>query len=167
MEQSTLIYVMVGAVVVAAAAVVVQAVLLVGLFVFNRRMREQVAGLAAKVEPVLESAQKLLEDLRSSVTEISGRTVEVLDLSRRQLHHVDEVLRDAASRSRAQMERIELVLDDVITRFEQTATLVENGIVRPIRHINGVAAALRAAIAALAGARTTVAQATHDEEMFI
>ncbi len=167
MEQSTLIYVMVGAVVVAAAAVVVQAVLLVSLFVSNRKMREQVAGLAAKVEPVLESAQKLLEDLRSSVTELSGRTVEVLDLSRRQLHQVDEVLRDAASRSRAQMERIELVLDDVITRFQQTATLVENGIIRPIRHINGVAAALRAAIAALAGARTTVAQATHDEELFI
>ncbi len=167
MDQSSLLYVMAGAIVVAAAGVVVQAILLAAMYAANRRMREQVAALAARAEPALESSQKLLEDLRRSVSELSAKTAEVLDLSRQQLYRVDEILRDAAVRSRAQMERIELVLDDVITRFQDTATLVENGIVRPIRHLNGLVAGVRAAIAALAGARTTVAQATHDEEMFI
>ncbi len=167
MEQSGLLYVMAGAVVVAAVALIAQAILLIGIYQANRKMREQMASLSAKAEPALESARKLLDESRRNLAEISGKTAEVLDLSRQQLHRLDEVLRDAATRSRAQMERIELVLDDVISRFQDTVTLVENGIVRPIRHLNGLAAGVRAAFAALAGPKTTVAQASHDDEMFI
>ncbi|MCS7314567.1 MAG: hypothetical protein RMI94_14700 [Bryobacterales bacterium] len=167
MDQSSLLYVMAVAIGVVALAVLAQAVFLAGIYVSNRKLRQQVRALTLKAEPTLESAQKLLEELRRSVAELSGKTAEVLDLSRQQLHRVDEVLREAAVRSRAQMERIELVLDDVVTRFQETTALVENGIIRPIRHLNGLAAGVRAAVAALVGARTTVAEATHDEEMFI
>ncbi len=167
MDQTTLVYVMAGAITVAAAAIVVQAVLLVAMYLSNRRMKEQIAALASKAEPALESAQRLLEDVRRSAAEISTKTGEVLDLSRRQLTRLDEVLSEATARSRVQMERIELVLDDLVSRFQETTALVQNGIIRPIRHINGLTAAVRAAVAALAGTRTSVAQATHDEEMFI
>jgi ferritin-like metal-binding protein YciE len=167
MDQSSLITVLTWAVVVAAMAIILQAILLAGVYRANKKMKEQMAALAGKAEPALESAHKLLEDTRRTVNELSARTAEVLELSRKQLTRLDEVLTEAASRSRVQMERIEMVLDDVISRFQETTALVQNGIIRPIRHINGLAAGIRAAIAALAGAKTTVAQATHDEEMFI
>jgi|YNPNPStandDraft_1061719.scaffolds.fasta_scaffold00633_22 polyhydroxyalkanoate synthesis regulator phasin len=167
MDQTTLVYVMAAAIVVATAAIVVQAVLLVAMYLSNRRMKEQVSALVAKAEPALESARKLLEDLRRAVSDLSAKTGEVVELSRRQLTHVDEMLTEASTRTRVQMDRIEMVLDDVVSRFQQTTALVESGIVRPIRHINGLTAGIRAALAALAGAKTSVAQATHDEEMFI
>lgn len=167
MNQTTLLYVMAGAIVVAAAAIVVQAVLLVAMYWTNRRMKDQIAALVSKAEPTLESAQRLLEEARRSATELSARSTEVIELSRRQLTRLDEFLGEAATRSRVQMDRIELVLDDVVSRFQETTALVQNGIIRPIRHINGLTAAVRAAVAALAGAKTSVAQATHDEEMFI
>lgn len=167
MDQSSLLYVVTAALLVATAAIVVQAILLVGIYRANRRLREQVIALAGRAEPALEAAQKLLEEMRRSASELSARTAEVLQLSRRQLERVDEILSDAAARSRVQMERLELVLDDLVSRFQETTALVQNGIIRPIRHINGLAAGIRAAVAALAGSRTTVAEATHDEEMFI
>jgi ABC-type transporter Mla subunit MlaD len=167
MDQSSLITIMTWAVVVAALAIISQAILLAGVYRANKKMKEQMAALAAKAEPALDSAHKLLEDTRRTVNELSARTAEVLDLSRKQLTRVDEVLTEATTRSRVQMERVEMVLDDVVSRFQETIALVQNGIIRPIRHINGLTAGIRAAIAALAGAKTTVAQATHDEEMFI
>ncbi|MGB9604587.1 MAG: hypothetical protein ACPL88_01755 [Bryobacteraceae bacterium] len=167
MDQSSLLTLMFVAMGVATLAIIVQAILLAGVYRANRRMKEQMVALAAKAEPALESAHKLLEETRRTVTELSSRASEVLELSRKQLVRLDEVFMEAATRSRVQMERIELVLDDVISRFQETTELVQNGIIRPIRHINGLAAGIRAAIAALTGARTTVAEATHDEEMFI
>jgi len=167
MDQTTLLYVIAGAVVVTAAAVVLQAVLLVAMYRLNRSLKEQLAGLAAKAEPAVESARGLLEETRRNFTDLSARTKEVLELSRRQLTRVDETLSEATARTRAQMDRIEMVLDDLVGRFQETTALVHSGIIRPIRHINGLTAGIRAAVAALAGAKTNVAQATHDEEMFI
>lgn len=167
MDQTTLVYVMAGAIAVAALAIVVQAVLLAAIYSTNRRMREQVSTLVGKAEPALESAQRLLEELRRSASDITTKSGEIIELSRKQLLRLDEVLGEAATRSRAQMERLEMVLDDFISRFQETTALVQSGIIRPIRHINGLTAGIRAAVAALAGAKTTVAQATHDEEMFI
>jgi hypothetical protein len=66
------------------------------------------------------------------------------------------------------MDRIEMVMDDTVDRFQETTTLLQNSVVRPLRQINALVAGLRATLSFLAGGRrTTVDEATHDEEMFI
>jgi hypothetical protein len=66
------------------------------------------------------------------------------------------------------MDRIEMVMDDTVNRFQETTTLLQNSIVRPLKQINAVTAGIRAALSFLAGSsRATVERATHDEEMFI
>jgi hypothetical protein len=66
------------------------------------------------------------------------------------------------------MDRIEMVMDDTVNRFQETTTLLQNSIVRPLKQINAVSAGIRAAVSYLAGSRrSTVERATHDEEMFI
>lgn len=100
--------------------------------------------------------------------EISARANDLLDLSRQQVARVDEVLGEAAARTRAQMDRIEMVLDDTVSRFQETTTLLQNGILKPLKQLNALTLGIRAALSILTGGnRTTVAQATHDEEMFI
>lgn len=158
---------MAGAIIVAAAAIVVQLVLLVAMFLSTRAIWHQVTTLVTKVEPALATAQRLLEEVRTNAGEVSARATEMMELSRKQLVRVDEVLGEATTRTRAQMDRIELVLDDVMGRFQETTALIQNGILKPIRQINGLSAGIRAALSALAGRKTSVEQATHDEEMFI
>ena len=81
---------------------------------------------------------------------------------------VEEVVSDATSRAKVQMDRVELVLDDTLSRAHETVALLHSGIMRPLREINGVTAGLRAALQFLSrGNRPSVAQATSDEEMFI
>jgi len=167
MDQTSLAYLAVAAIVLAMAGIIVQTVVLVAIYRLTRRLKEQVSAFIGRAEPAVEAAEKLLEDLRRSVSDLSAKTSRVLELSQQQLVRVDEILSEATARSRVQMERIELVLDDLVSRIQQTTALIENSLIRPIRHINGLAAGIRAAIAALAGTRTTVAEATHDEEMFI
>ncbi|HXN48029.1 MAG TPA: hypothetical protein VN893_15385 [Bryobacteraceae bacterium] len=128
----------------------------------------KVGPLVEKIEPFVDTSQQVLEDVRRYAAEISSKTNDLLDLSRKQLLRVDDVMGEAASRTRAQMDRIEMVMDDTVNRFQETTTLLQNSIVRPVRQINAVTAGIRAALSYMAGSRrATVEQATHDEEMFI
>ena len=75
---------------------------------------------------------------------------------------------DASSRAKVQMDHAEDVLDNTLTRVNQTVTSVHGTILRPIREITGVAAGVKAAVGhLLKGAPANVAQVTTDEEMFI
>ncbi len=182
MNSDMLLYVMTAAVVVGAVAIVVQTVLLFGVFRASRAVRGQVAALTPKIEPVIHKsealiakiepmtgvAQQLLEDTRKHVGELSVRAGELMELSRKQVARVDEVLGEATARTRVQMDRIEMVLDDTVNRFQETTTLLQNGITRPLRQLHGLTAGIRTAVSVLFGSRRpTVEQATHDEEMFI
>ncbi len=156
-------------------ALVIQVALLTVITVSYLRIRRQVTDLAATVRPVIEkigpiadTGQRFLEDVRKYADEISTKANGLLDLGQKQLVRVDGVMAEATARTRTQMDRIEMVMDDTINRFQETTSLLQNGIVRPLRQLNAVTSGVRAALSFLAqGRRTTVEQATHDEEMFI
>ncbi len=167
MDQNTLVLLMAGAIVVAAAAIVVQLVLMVAMYLSTRAIRDQVTALVTKAEPALDSAQRLLEEARKAAGDISAKASDVIDLTRKQLVRVDEIMGEATTRTRVQMDRVELVLDEVVSRFQDTVALVHNGILTPIRQISGLTAGIRAALSSLGGQKTSVEHATHDEEMFI
>ncbi len=160
---------------VACAALVIQVILLLVMAVASVKMRRQVSALVArteplieKIEPLTESSRELLAEVRRYAADIAGKTGEILDVSRKQLGRVDEVLAEATTRTRAQMDRIEMVMDDTVNRFQETTSLLQNGIIKPLRQVAGLTAGIRAAFSFLVnGGRTTVEQATHDEEMFI
>jgi hypothetical protein len=159
----------------ASACLIIQVVLLIVMAFAARGMKKQVTNLVtrldpliAKLEPIADTSQQVVEDVRRYAADISSKTNDLLDLSRKQLVRVDDLLGEAAARSRAQMDRIEMVMDDTVSRFQETTTLLQNSIVRPLKQINALTAGIRAALEfLLRGRRATVEQATHDEEMFI
>jgi len=175
MDSHTALYWMIGFTSTATACLLIQVILLAFMARASWAAKKQTAELVArvgplvdKVEPIIDQTQQAIEDVRRYAAEISNKTNDILDLSRRQLVRVDDVMGEAASRTRAQMDRIEMVMDDTVNRFQETTTLLQNSIVRPVRQINAVTAGIRAALAYMAGSRrATVEQATHDEEMFI
>jgi hypothetical protein len=158
----------IAAIVVAAVAIVLQAVFLYSLGRLAKAMAAQVNEFVGKAEPVLADARQTLEQSRKQMAEVTGKANQVLDSAQAQIAKIDGLLSDATLRARVQMDRLEMVMDDSISRVHETVAVLHDGILRPLREVNGIVAGIRAGIGYLLGnRRPSVAQATHDDEMFI
>ncbi len=175
MNETTLLYVMTAFVIVSAIALCVQAGMLAAIYKTTKSLQEKIDPLIPKVESLLPKVESLVAKATSTVeqsgrqiTEITNRTNDILDSTKRQLAIVEDVLGDAAVRAKVQMEHVELIMDDTLSRAHETVAVVHDGIMRPLREVNGIAVGIRAALGAMArGNRPTVDRATSDEEMFI
>ena len=168
MDNQALMYIMTAFVVIAGLSLLLQLAFIFGIYRTTKQLQEKVLPLLPKLESLVDSSQKAVVDGRQQILEISMKTNEILDSTKRQLVKVEDVLNDAAGRAKVQLERAELVLDDTVSRVHDTVASVHGGVMRPLREIQGVAAGIRAAIGYLAlGGRPSPAQATQDEEMFI
>jgi hypothetical protein len=168
MDQQTLLIIMTVFVIVAAIALLIQAGLLFGIYKSSRAVQASTERLVPKVEALVESSRIAVDDSRRLIGEVTAKTSDILDSARRQMSRIDDVLEDVAGRTRIQLDRAELVIDDAMNRAQETVAFVHQGIMRPLRDIQGVAAGLTAAISFLMrGGRRDPARATADEEMFI
>lgn len=168
MDQSTLLEVMAGAVVVSAIALLLQVGMLFGMLRAILTVRERVLHLLPKVEGLVDASRVAVDESRAGIAEVREKTNEILDLTHKQLHQVEGVLSDATERTRKQLDHIEVVIEDALERVEETVALVHKGILKPVRGITGVVAALRTVIQVLMrGDRRSPDRATVDEEMFI
>jgi hypothetical protein len=168
MDQTTLLYIMAGAVCVSAIAIVIQLGILFGVYKAARGMQDQVAKIAPKAESLVDTAQRTVEESKKQILDITAKANQIIESTRGQMAKLEELVTDASGRARVQMDRIEMVMDDTVTRVQETVNLVHTGVMRPLRQVNGVAAGIRTAVAQLMrGGRPSVAQATSDEEMFI
>jgi ABC-type transporter Mla subunit MlaD len=168
MNETTLLEVMTAFVIISAIALCIQAGMLAAIYKTTKSLQEAINPLLPKVDNLVTKASATVEQSGRQITEITTRANDILDSTKRQLAIVEDVVGDAAVRAKVQMERVELVLDDTLSRAHETVAVVHDGIMRPLRELNGIAAGVRAALGALArGDRPTVDRATSDEEMFI
>ena len=168
MNEMTLLYVMAAFVIISAIALCIQAGMLAGMYKTVKALQQSINPLLPKVESLVEKTSSTVEQSGRQITEITTRANDILDSTRRQLAIVEDVVGDAAVRAKVQMERVELVLDDTLSRAHETVAVFHDGVMRPLREVNGLAAGIRAALASMArGNRPTPDHATSDEEMFI
>jgi hypothetical protein len=168
MSETALLYVMAAFVIISAIALCIQAGMLAGIYKTVKAMQQSINPLLPKVESLVEKTNMTVEQSSRQITEITSRANDILDSTKRQLAIVEDVVGDAAARAKVQMDRVELVLDDTLSRAHETVAVFHDGVMRPLREINGLAAGIRAALGAIArGNRPTPDQATSDEEMFI
>jgi ElaB/YqjD/DUF883 family membrane-anchored ribosome-binding protein len=167
MDQQSLLTVMTAFVIIAAIALIIQAAMLVGIYKSSRGLQQNVQRLLPQIESVLEISRQTIEDGRKQIADITAKTSEILEITRDQIHRIDEFMDDATSRARVQLDRAEMVLDDAMGRTQRTLAMVERGILKPIVQVQGVAAALKSAITVLLRGRPNPEKAHSDEEMFI
>jgi ElaB/YqjD/DUF883 family membrane-anchored ribosome-binding protein len=127
---------------------------------------------SALLDRVADSSSAFIDKVGNSSTalidQVESSSSSILDTTKQQLVKVDELLSDATSRARSQMDRAEMVLDDTMTRVHQTVSTVQSGVLRPVREVQGLFAGVKGALTYLSKAgRPTVDHATSDEEMFI
>jgi hypothetical protein len=168
MDDHTLLILLTIFVAVSAAALFVQACMLIGLLVIARRLQAKIMPLIPEVQGVTAVVRRTAENVEKHIDKIGKSSNAILDVTKQQLARVDELLGDATTRAKVQMERAEMVLDDTMTRVQETVSYVQSGVLRPVREVYGILAGIRTALAHLGrGGRPTVDHATSDEEMFI
>jgi ABC-type transporter Mla subunit MlaD len=144
------------------------AVAMLWIYRSSRRMEEKVGVLLDKASPVLDSARSLVDDARPKIQEVIARAAEITTSARDQMARLDALVTETSDCVRIQIERIDMVVGDAVTRVEETTAAVQGTILKPVREVNGLISGVRAALATLArGNRASVDHATQDEEMFI
>lgn len=167
-QTTVLLWIIAAFVLISAVALCIQAGFSYGTYKAAKAMEQKVVPLMPKVESLVETTRTTVEQSRKQIVDITVKTNEILDSTKRQLATIEDVVSDGATRAKVQMERVEMVLDDTMSRAHETVAVLHNGVMRPLREINGIAVGIKTAFQYLArGNRPSVAQATSDEEMFI
>jgi hypothetical protein len=168
MDDHTLLLVLTILVAVIAVAFLAQAIAFLGLLAVARDMKAKVMGVWPEIETIIGTSRRSIVEAERHISSIGASGVAILEVTKQQLAKVDELLSDASTRAKVQMERAEMVLDDTMTKVQETVTVVQRGVLRPIREMHGIVAGVRMAFAHLSrSSRPTVDHATSDEEMFI
>ena len=161
MEIQSLVYVM-------TAAVLLQACFLGVMALAAWKIKGQVDALAPRAQSLMTTAEQTLTDSKKRIDDITTKASDIMDSTKKQVQRSEEFLTEATGRARIQLDRIELVLDDTISRAHETAVLLNQGVLRPVRELNGLVVGIRSALHYLVrGSRPSPDQATTDEEMFI
>src|SRR5947209_1993629 len=153
---------------VAAIALLLQLGTLLAMFLAVKKLQTQVLQVWPQIEAIIGVSRRTAENVEKHVARIGESSSAILEVTRQQVNKIDEFLNDATTRAKVQIERAEMVLDDTMGRTQETVSIVQRTVLRPIREINGVLSGLRTTLAHLGrGGRPTVDHATADEEMFI
>ncbi len=168
MDQNTLLIVLTVFVAVAAIALLLQLATLLGLFLVARKLQAQVLHVWPQIEAIIGTTRRTAEGAEKHIHKIGETSTQILDVTKQQVTRIDELLNDATTRAKVQLERAEMVLDDTMGRAQETVSIVQRSVLRPVREIHGVISGIRTTITHLGrGGRPTVDHATSDEEMFI
>jgi hypothetical protein len=168
MDEHLLLILLTVFVFVAAISLLGQMAALVGLLFVARDVKAKLMAVWPEIESIIGASKRTAGQAEKHIAVIGASSVAILEVTKQQLTKVDELLTDASTRAKVQMERAEMVMDDTMTRVQETVSVVQRGVLRPVREVHGIVAGLRMAISHLTkGSRPTVDHATSDEEMFI
>jgi gas vesicle protein len=175
MPEETFRWVITGAVLIATLCMVVMAVATIVMYRVMSKMQAKTAGMIDSVEPIVETVKRLAIDnapkisgIATRAKEIADNTKEISDVARDQAHRFAEVGRDIADKTKAQVARVDAVVDETVDQVQHAGSNVREVVMKPVREASGVLAGVKAAVSAYAqGKRSGVSHVTQDEEMFI
>ena len=159
MDQNFLFAVMAAFVIISAIALCIQAGLLFGIYKSAKAIvgPHHVADAADEglfwARPPTSSGlpDATLHEGHRQLVDLGVKAADIVDSAKLQMVKIDSLVSDSASRidllvtdatSRAhnQLEKVELVVDDTVGRVHETVGAVHNGLLAPVRQINGLAA---------------------------
>ena len=156
-------------------AVVLQMVILFALYFAVRRTTSQAESIALdfqrRATPILENARDLIADATPRVKEITSNLTEASSTFRRQAETLGNTAVDVALRARNKVAQADDVLTRTLERVEKTTGAVQNSVLSPVRHVNGVLQAISVGVGAFLNRKREVQQRQRnnntDEGMFV
>ncbi len=159
----------------ACIAFLLQAGLAIIVYRVARGVQEKITVLNQKMEPIFDTARRILDENRPRIAAIStdvasasADIVQVTKALRVQTERVSELVHDASTRAQLRISQLDEKVDETVAHVEQAGEAVKSAVMKPLVEANAVMAGIRAALLTLAqGRRHSVDHATQDEEMFI
>jgi len=175
MPEETFRWAVTLGVAIATLCILTMAVVAILLYRVVAKFRVRVDDITARVEPIIETVRKLADEtapkitaLTSNVVDISANAKDISGVAKDQAHRFAEVGRDLADRAKAQIARVDAVVDETVEQVQHAGENVKASVMKPVREASAVLAGVRAAVTTLVdGRRPTVDHITQDEEMFI
>lgn len=164
-----------GGVAIATLCMLTMAVVAVLLYRVVSKVQARVDNVVERAEPIIDTVRQIANDSAPKISTITARAVEIAtnakeisDVANDQAHRFAEVGRDIADRAKAQVARVDAVVDDTVEQMHHAGDNVKAAVLKPVREAGAMLAGVRAAVFTLAsGRRPTVDHVTQDEEMFI
>src|SRR4029079_9571640 len=104
------------------------------------------------------------ENLRTA----SANLVDIGIAAREQFRRVEAMVTDTGDVLHTQLERFDRVSQDIVVRINETASIVQDSVIRPVREVAALAKGVGRGFDMLfRRQRSTVDQARQDEEVFI
>ncbi len=133
-------------------AVVLQMAILFALYLTVKRTTAQVESIAADFQrrstPIMENARDVIADATPKLKEITSN----LTLASRSLKTHAETLGNAAAemaiRAKTQVIRADDIISRTMDRVEKTTDVVQNSVLSPVRHVQGVVHAISIGLSA-------------------
>jgi hypothetical protein len=139
-------------------AVALQAGVLLAMYLTMRKSSAMMEALAVEVKtkalPSLETAQAILTELRPKLTVIVDNLTETTRSVRAQVERMDATVDDVVDRARLQIIRTDELLSRTLDRVEETSEMVANTVVSPVRQFSGIIQGVTAGIEFLLGNRS-------------
>lgn len=175
MPEETFRWVITGGVAIATLCILTMAVVAILLYRIVARVQVRMEGVAERVEPIIDTVRQIASESAPKISTITTRAAEIAtnakeisDLANEQAHRFAEVGRDIADRTKAQIARVDAVMDETVEQVHHAGDNVKAAVLKPVREAGAVLAGVRAALFSLAsGRRPTVDHIIQDEEMFI
>lgn len=175
MPEETFRWVITGGVAIATLCILTMAVVAILLYRIVARVQVRMEGVAERVEPIIDTVRQIASENAPKISAITTRAAEIAtnakeisDLANEQAHRFAEVGRDIADRTKAQIARVDAVMDETVEQVHHAGDNVKAAVLKPVREAGAVLAGVRAAFFSLAsGRRPTVDHIIQDEEMFI
>ncbi|MCS7042164.1 MAG: hypothetical protein NZR01_05180 [Bryobacteraceae bacterium] len=168
MQSEAALVLLAIAVAVSSLALLIQAVAAVRIMRSVRKLEEEILPLVPQARQTILQAQNALKLAAERIEESAAMTKQLLQAAQQQVDGIDQARRELAAQWRVQSERLELVLEDILSRVQDVVAVLHGTVMRPVREVSGMVAGVKAALQTLLmSRRPTVDRATHDDEMFI
>src|SRR4051794_31087874 len=127
---------------VTAAAVVVQALILIAMYLALRKTSARMEALAEKVKtkmlPTADMVQSMIVEYRPKVDSVVANVAESTAMVRAQMQRVDGLLTDVVDRTRLQVIRTDELVNRTLDKVESATEVVQRSVVSPVRQISGI-----------------------------
>lgn len=159
---------------VASAAIVLQLLVLWAFYKAatrsSQQMQETVGRLEQKTDPILTTAQAILEDAQPKIREITSNLAEATAIARAQVSQVADTTSEIVERARLQAARLDELVHSTLEKIENTTDFLQNSVVRPVRRVHAIVQAVGAGLSFFRRGRSrqrVEATGGEEEEMFI
>ena len=148
-----------------AIAVMLQAGVLIAIYLVTKRTSEQFDKFTKDARELMVPMKSIADNMKT----VSEDFIEVGLSAKEQFRRVEAIITDAGQSLQAQIDRFDRVSKSVAQRIDETAEVVQDSIVSPVRDISAFAKGLTRGFQFFFSrkARNSDESVNEDEELFI